>query len=66
MIKRGIFLSELQEDIKRDKKLTDKKDEMTLSSCQVVLHLSPRWDTGGLCSASPINPTLIKAFCLMK
>lgn len=39
---------------------------MTLSSRQVVPHLSPRWDTGGLCSTSPINPTLIKAFCLMK
>lgn len=39
---------------------------MTLSSCQVVPHLSPRWDTGGLCSASPINHTLIKAFCLVK
>lgn len=39
---------------------------MTLSSCQVVPHLSPRWDTGGLCSASPINRTLIKAFCLVK
>lgn len=39
---------------------------MTLSGCQVVPHLSPRWDTRGLCSPSPIKPTLIKAFCLMK